>query len=190
MNKNNVIQKLMLVFILINVIEVILLENTSEPIKNYIGMLWATIDFILICSYVFWGVYNIYIVYDYYGMRSYVSDLNIKTCRDYIQHKNIYDTLKYTWEEVEENRFIVTFPYQIVKGNKFVAQVVAGVNYQINLYKSEAGTEITCMFIKNKLFQKAVLPWYIDRFIEQKFNAKRREISYSIDQEEKNDNMV
>lgn len=182
MKKGSIVQKtLLLLFVVMFIIAIILLENTDGIMQDYINIIWVSVSFFIAIVYIFLATYHIYIKYDYYSMRSYVSDLSIKTCEDYIQHKNIYDTLKYTLEKIEENRFYIIFSFQIVRGHDYVAQVVSPVRYQVNLYENETGTEITCMFVRDSWFKKAILPWYIDRFIEQKFNAKRREISYSID---------
>lgn len=191
MDKKRMVQKGFLVlFCLVFLVGVILAENTTGVLQDYVHMIWASVSLFIIVIYLFLAVCETYIRYDYYSMRSYVTDLNINTCRDYIQHKNIYDTLQYTLEEVEESRFIITFTFQIVRGHSYVSQVINCVKYQVNLYELNAGTEITCMFIPNGWFKKAILPWYIDRFIEQKFNAKKREISYVIQQEDKNGSMV
>lgn len=112
MDKKRMVQKSLLVlFCLVFLVGVILAENTTGVLQDYVHMIWASVSLFIIVIYLFLAVYETYIRYDYYSMRSYVTDLNINTCRAYIQHKNIYDTLQYTLEEVEESRFIITFTF-------------------------------------------------------------------------------
>lgn len=176
--EKKVITILSYIYAIINIIFFALFNYMDgEKVYIYLVMVLLGIDIGILGGYICWNVYIVYSRWDYYGMRSYYSKLDIKHCRDYLSIININD-LRYKVIEVAPNRYRFLFEPQTVKGYIYRTQFLGGVEYQVNLYELDNGTEITWLFKENKRFKIPICPWYIDRFMERRCNAAVKALNY------------
>lgn len=180
MNDKKIVVGIFSAFFIVNLCLVLCMElidfKDDVAMQGVITMSFFLIDLLLLGSYLIIGIYKVFLSYNYYDLRVYDTELNIKICNDYIRLNNINDVIRYDIAQIDENRYRISMGPQLAKGYAFAPGNIIGAEYQINFYKKALGTQITCRLIKS--VGAPVCPWYIDKLIGQKLDARLDEDAY------------